>query len=452
MKLGKSSLNQNRGWGYVSFSSADQANRARQELHEKMVRQTQNTIAHAKQRNRTTSLFQDEVTGCSRQLTHALLNIFFFLSFFFCASHQLIEGHALQLSPVLDKRDILFPFMPYEWRIKIKLDSTALFSVTDQIYAQKISQLVLILARAGRNIQAQEQMSLSSSSSSATSDSSTSDSMSPSSSSMSYGHSLVSPLSVLNWTSWEGPSHLHEPLVLTETCACAGGNTLSFARHFQHVHAIEMDPARAEDLSHNLQVVGLRQNVTIHQQDCLRVLPSLQQDVIFCDPPWGGPNYRDSGMSCQELMLGDMALTDLCWQLKSQCRLLLLRVPMEYPIDQLASRMVQIHTDNGENLDPFTCQRPHPFRLLLEKVWLVIFCFPPIHPQKSEDQPNSSSSQSFSSSPSSPSSLSSCQWDYSMSRLDDLMSVLHEWDMWQGGEHRPEFWDWEKQRWIPAKR
>lgn len=39
-------------------------------------------------------------------------------------------------------------------------------------------------------------------------------------------------------------------------------------------------------LEHNVAAMGLQANVHTHQGDFLRLLPQLQQDVVFLDPPW----------------------------------------------------------------------------------------------------------------------------------------------------------------------
>jgi len=72
-----------------------------------------------------------------------------------------------------------------------------------------------------------------------------------------------------------------------------GGDTISFSTYFCHVTAIENDPKRFEFISHNVAVYKLN-NVTLVNDDCLRVLPSLDKiDVIYIDPPWGGRNYKN---------------------------------------------------------------------------------------------------------------------------------------------------------------
>lgn len=107
--------------------------------------------------------------------------------------------------------------------------------------------------------------------------------------------------------------------------ACMGGNTAYFSYYFQHVTAIEIAPHRQEVLEHNLRLLhpgkesmiltttmeqlietpsDRRPLVSILIGDSLDILTksypyetmatsdSIAQ-VLFLDPPWGGPNYMN---------------------------------------------------------------------------------------------------------------------------------------------------------------
>lgn len=78
--------------------------------------------------------------------------------------------------------------------------------------------------------------------------------------------------------------------------ACVGGNTWSFSKHFERVIAIERDKLRHEYLVHNMRILGAR-NVEVIQGDALHLLllqPTAKPplDLVFVDPPWGGPEYK----------------------------------------------------------------------------------------------------------------------------------------------------------------
>lgn len=112
---------------------------------------------------------------------------------------------------------------------------------------------------------------------------------------------------------------------IVDMTACIGGNTSYFSYYFQRVTAIEIAPHRQEILEHNLrllhpgkedQVISIpaeslvttpeadRPRVSIVIGDSLQILTQnvtysdlaradpLGQ-VLFLDPPWGGPNYMN---------------------------------------------------------------------------------------------------------------------------------------------------------------
>ncbi|EFJ42504.1 hypothetical protein VOLCADRAFT_97362 [Volvox carteri f. nagariensis] len=120
-----------------------------------------------------------------------------------------LGGAALTVSYSSGRLDTIFPYLPYTVRSAMRVDSTAAFSATDQATADKMTDVLAGLA---------ERLL------------------------------LPSPLS---------PSSppLLLPLTLTDGTACCGGNTLSFARRFQRVVAVELDPDRAADLRHNTALV-----------------------------------------------------------------------------------------------------------------------------------------------------------------------------------------------------
>lgn len=80
--------------------------------------------------------------------------------------------------------------------------------------------------------------------------------------------------------------------VITDAFANVGGACFSLARTFTKVNAIEKEPLHVIYLRHNLKVFNLLSKVTILLGDSLSVIPKLRQDVIFIDPPWGGPSYK----------------------------------------------------------------------------------------------------------------------------------------------------------------
>lgn len=185
-----------------------------------------------------------------------------------------------------DKRDFLFRFIPLEKRKGLLLDEEAFYSVTDQYTADKISKDIL--------------------------------------------------------------KHLPNIKTITDGTACVGGNTYSFSKFFEQVHAVEVDPLRCSYLQKNLDVLEVT-NTDVHLGSILEIGPVLQQDMLFLDPPWGGPNYKSKKKI--DLYLSDMELSHVCTLLAPYSRYLALKVPTNFHIDSFQQktqdilRMVHKNTD-----------------------------------------------------------------------------------------------------------
>ena len=77
---------------------------------------------------------------------------------------------------------------------------------------------------------------------------------------------------------------------ITDSTACVGGDTINFARHFGHVHSIEIKEDNFEALTNNVKVYDL-QNVTLYHGDSTNLF-NWNTHMLYVDPPWGGKEYR----------------------------------------------------------------------------------------------------------------------------------------------------------------
>jgi len=66
-----------------------------------------------------------------------------------------------------------------------------------------------------------------------------------------------------------------------------GGNTIGFARAGCAVTAIEQDPHRLALARHNARIYGVEERIRFLNGDARRVVPTLEADMLFVDPPWG---------------------------------------------------------------------------------------------------------------------------------------------------------------------
>jgi len=123
-------------------------------------------------------------------------------------------------------------------------------------------------------------------------------------------------------------------IIITDAMACIGGDTLSFAKTFTKVNAIEMDKIRFEYLKHNMNLFNIN-NICYYNDDYLNVYDKLTQDVIYIDPPWGGPEYKNK--KSIKIKFGEKKLEELCDSIiqKKLCKLLVLKLPFNYDLSEL---------------------------------------------------------------------------------------------------------------------
>ena len=78
---------------------------------------------------------------------------------------------------------------------------------------------------------------------------------------------------------------------ITDATGCIGGDTINFALNFRQVHSIELKQDNFEALNNNVQAYGF-QNVQTYLGDTTTLF-DWYSDVLYVDPPWGGPDYRE---------------------------------------------------------------------------------------------------------------------------------------------------------------
>lgn len=164
-----------------------------------------------------------------------------------------------------DKKDFLFRFINLDKRKKLKLDDEALYSVTDQYTADRISRDI---QKTLPNIQS-----------------------------------------------------------ITDATACIGGNTFSFSKFFKQVQAIEIDYIRYQYLVYNMEVLEAN-NITCHHGDLMIECHRMINELIFLDPPWGGPEYKTKDKI--DLFLSEIELSEVCDHIKHSTKYIALKVPVNF--------------------------------------------------------------------------------------------------------------------------
>lgn len=140
-----------------------------------------------------------------------------------------------------------------------------------------------------------------------------------------------------------GMQDLGRKPVITDGCACVGGNVLSFALSglFAEVNAVEFDGSRARMLEHNMEVIRARAKIPVNilTGSYTELMHTLSQDIVFLDPPWGGPDYKQQ--KSVELFLGEKHLADVVYDLHSdsQTKYVVWKAPTNFAFDEMSERI-----------------------------------------------------------------------------------------------------------------
>lgn len=118
---------------------------------------------------------------------------------------------------------------------------------------------------------------------------------------------------------------------ILDATAGIGGNTLSFALHFDNVVSIELSKSRFELLSNNINVYKLS-NVLLINGNCLDYLNG-NYACYFFDPPWGGPEYKNNLNI--KIKLGDYTLDEVVYKIKNiNKKPIFIKLPFNYNLSE----------------------------------------------------------------------------------------------------------------------
>lgn len=121
---------------------------------------------------------------------------------------------------------------------------------------------------------------------------------------------------------------------ITDATGCVGGDTIQFALKCRFVNSIEINEENFKVLQNNVEVYGL-ENVTLHHGDSTKVY-NWKSDILFVDPPWGGPNYREN--ETLELYLVTKRLDEWLEEVllrKIRPNYIFLKLPVNYNFNRL---------------------------------------------------------------------------------------------------------------------
>jgi 16S rRNA G966 N2-methylase RsmD len=115
--------------------------------------------------------------------------------------------------------------------------------------------------------------------------------------------------------------------VITDGTANVGGDSINFSKYFKTVNAVEINRLHCDALENNINEYK-RNNINIVCNDYLKVMTKLKQDIIYLDPPWGGPDYKKE--KSVNLFLGDMDISDIIIKLKKKASFFVIKAPYNF--------------------------------------------------------------------------------------------------------------------------
>ena len=71
----------------------------------------------------------------------------------------------------------------------------------------------------------------------------------------------------------------------------------------------------------------------MHCADYTKIYDTLHQDVVFIDPPWGGPSYKKK--KSVKLQLSNIPLYKIIQNLSNRVKLIVLKTPTNFDVGSL---------------------------------------------------------------------------------------------------------------------
>ena len=119
---------------------------------------------------------------------------------------------------------------------------------------------------------------------------------------------------------------------ILDATAGLGGNSISFGLYFSNVISIEINKERCELLKENLEIFNL--NNMIICGDFLEHINNITDmyDVVFIDPPWGGPLYKLKKFV--NIIINNITLCDITKIFLANKKNIVWKLPFNYDLSE----------------------------------------------------------------------------------------------------------------------
>ena len=124
----------------------------------------------------------------------------------------------------------------------------------------------------------------------------------------------------------------YSDIKILDGTAGIGGNSISFGQYFLDVTSIELNKERFNYLSENIKNFNLRNKLI--NGNFIDYLNS-NYDLLFIDPPWGGPNYKFE--SSITLTFGDKSLINIVNCVIKNKKIIVMKLPFNYNLIEFSN-------------------------------------------------------------------------------------------------------------------
>ena len=122
-------------------------------------------------------------------------------------------------------------------------------------------------------------------------------------------------------------------LIITDTNGGNGGISIYFSQFVKKINCIEFNKDHYNIIKNNINVYKIKDKINLINGDYLDYMFKLKQDVIICDPPWGGQSYKE--LSNMKLQLDNIDIICIINDLidKKLFKLFILIIPYNYDMN-----------------------------------------------------------------------------------------------------------------------
>lgn len=114
---------------------------------------------------------------------------------------------------------------------------------------------------------------------------------------------------------------------------CVGGNAIAFAKYCKKVYLIELDKNRLEMAKNNARIYEVQDKIEFIHGDFFKEAPKIKAEVIYLDPHWGGPDYKNlQHFKLENFSPNGTNVLELAFKYFSK---VILRIPVNFDLTEL---------------------------------------------------------------------------------------------------------------------